>query len=163
MRWECINIDVIIKRMYWQWWCKIMKSIFFRSRNGLRQHFDKEHKKWKYCSWNISCNSTALVTVNTFLKGSKVRKERKWGNNLSRCAPFKSMLIYPCMGLFINDVITWGEGGGSAKRWHVMTWWHISRVISNLNIEKAAELKKYSSATWGALLCRGSILLTIYA
>ena len=26
--------------------------------------------------------------------------------------------------VFINDVITWGGGGGSAKRWHVMTWWH---------------------------------------
>ena len=40
---------------------------------------------------------------------------------------------------------------------------HISRVISNLSIERAAELKKYSSATRGTLFCRGSILLTIYA
>ena len=38
-----------------------------------------------------------------------------------------------------------------------------TRVIPNLNIERAAELRKYSSATRGTLFCRGSILLTIYA
>ena len=40
---------------------------------------------------------------------------------------------------------------------------HISRIISNLSIERAAELKKYSSATLGMLFCPVSILLTIYA
>ena len=40
---------------------------------------------------------------------------------------------------------------------------HISRVISNLNIERAAELKNHSSAIPHTLFCRGSILLTIYA
>ena len=32
-----------------------------------------------------------------------------------------------CLGLFINDVITWG----SAKRSQVMTWWHGGRCAKN--------------------------------
>ena len=44
-----------------------------------------------------------------------------------------------------DDMLTLGGGGDDFK--------HISRVISNLNIEKAAELKKYSSATRATLFC----------
>ena len=66
-----------------------------------------------------------------------------------------------------------GEGGGEVADDKMPSFYwnssqahdfkHISRVISNLNIERAAELKKYSSAILGTLFCRGSILLTIHA
>ena len=36
-------------------------------------------------------------------------------------------------------------------------------IISNLNIERAAQLKIYSPATRGTVFCRGSILFTISA
>ena len=70
--------------------------------------------------------------------------------------------------------MTWWHGGGGlgADDKIPSFYWnssqahdfkHISRFISNLNIERTDELTKYSSATWGTLFCRRSILLTFYA
>ena len=91
-----------------------------------------------------------------------------------------ALLTFSAKALFKNDVITWG-GGGLGGRPKDDMWWHddtpsfywnssqahdfkhMSRAMLNLNIERVAELKKYSSATRGILFCRGSILLTIYA
>ena len=66
----------------------------------------------------------------------------------------------------VGEKMTCDEGRGGAfyrNSSQAHDFKHISRVISNLNIERAAELKNHSSAIPHTLFCRGSILLTIYA